>query len=321
MMHRRKFSGLVSAAALVAGTVGWGRPAAAQALDKLRIVVVPTEIPVSMINAGAMGYFKDAGLDAEVIALSNGAAATAAVLSGSADVAFSNTMSLIVAHDKGLPVRIVVGTDLHRSTNPVQGILAVLKSSPLRTGKDFNGKTLAVTAIGSTQYYATRKWVDVTGGDSKTLRFVEMTIAAAAPAIIAGRVDGSTLDVLTLNAVEARSELREAANVYNAVAPVFLSGAFFATADWIEQHPDAARKFIGVYQRYAAWANSHPADEIRFYAKQSGFSPEALGAVPRAKFEPTLTLDSLQPVIDLAARYGAIATPFRAADLLGRTHT
>jgi hypothetical protein len=25
-------------------------------------------------------------------------------------------------------------------------------------------------------------------------------------------------------------------------------------------------------------------------------------------------------VIDLAARYGAIATPFRAADLLGRAH-
>ena len=60
----------------------------------------------------AMGYFKDVGLEAEIIALSNGTAATAAVLSGSADVAFSNTMSLIVAHDKGLPARIIVGTDL-----------------------------------------------------------------------------------------------------------------------------------------------------------------------------------------------------------------
>lgn len=58
-------------------------------------------------------------------------------------------------------------------------------------------------------------------------------------------------------------------------------------------------------------------DEIRFYAKQSELSPEVLGAVPRAKFEPTLTLESLRPVIDLAAHYGAITTVFRADDLLG----
>ena len=69
MMHRRKFSGLISAAALVAGSFLDGRSVGAQALDKLRIVVVPTEIPVSMINANAMGYFRDAGLDAEVIGL------------------------------------------------------------------------------------------------------------------------------------------------------------------------------------------------------------------------------------------------------------
>jgi NitT/TauT family transport system substrate-binding protein len=319
-MRRRTFCRLTSAASLLGVAAEYRRPAGAQPLEKLRIVVIPTEIPVSMINANAMGYFKDAGLDAEVIALSNGAAATAAVLAGSADVAFSNTMSLILAHDKGLPARIIVGTDLHRSTNPVQGILAVLKSSPLRSGQDFNGKTLSVTAIGSTQYYASRKWMDANGGDSKTLRFVEMTTAAAVPAIVAGRVDGGTLDVLTLNEELARADLREVANVYNAIAPNFLSGAFFSTSDWIENHPDPVRRFIGVYERYSRWANSHPADEIRFYAKQSGFSPEALGAVPRAKFEPTLTLDSLQPVIDLAARYGAIVTSFRAGDLLGRVH-
>jgi len=321
MIRRRTFGRLAAGAVVLGASVAYRGVARAQAFEKIRIVVIPTEIPTSLINANAMGYFRDAGLDAEVVALSNGAAATAAVLSGAADIAFSNTMSLIVAHDKGLPARIIIGTDLHRSTNPVQGILAVLKSSPLKTGADFNGKTLAVPAIGSTQSYAARKWVDTNGGDSRSVRFVEMSITAAAAAIIAGRVDGGTLDVLTLNEVQARAELREAANVYNAIAPNFLSGAFFSTAAWIEKHPEPVRKFIQVYQRYSAWANSHPADEIRFYAKQSGFSADTLGAVPRAKFEPTLTLGSLQSVIDLAAHYGAIATSFRAEELLGHARS
>jgi NitT/TauT family transport system substrate-binding protein len=313
-MRRKLFCGLTSAAA-IGGTCGIQRSAAAQALEKLRIVVIPTEIPVSMINANNLGYFKDAGIDAEVIALANGPAAASAVLSGAADIAFSNTLSLVIAYDKGLPVRVVVGTDLHRATNPVQGILAALKSSTMRDGKDLNGKTVSVTAIGSTQYYATRAWADANGGDSKTIRFVEMTNPAVPAAIIAGRVDAGTLDVLTLNAQQTRGELREVANVYNSVAPVFMSGAFFATAPWASANHELVRKFVSVYQRYATWANAHPADEIAFYAKQSGFSPEALGSVPRAKFEPTVTLEPLQPVIDMAARYGAIAKPFRAAEL------
>lgn len=126
MIRRSTFGRLAAAAVCLGGSVAYRGVARAQAFEKIRVVVIPTEIPTSLINANALGYFKDAGLAAEVVTLSNGAAATAAVLSSAADIAFSNTMSLVVAHDKGLPARIVIGTDLHRSANPVQGILAVL---------------------------------------------------------------------------------------------------------------------------------------------------------------------------------------------------
>jgi ABC-type nitrate/sulfonate/bicarbonate transport system substrate-binding protein len=110
--------------------------------------------------------------------------------------------------------------------------------------------------------------------------------------------------------------LREVTNVYNAIAPKFLTGVWYAAAPWVDQHRALTRSFISVYQRYATWANAHPADEVRFYSKQSGLSIEDLQAVPRAHFEPTLTLESLQPVIDLAYRYGAIKRSFSANDLL-----
>jgi ABC-type nitrate/sulfonate/bicarbonate transport system substrate-binding protein len=73
-----------------------------------------------------------------------------------------------------------------------------------------------------------------------------------------------------------------------------------------------------VFQRYSAWANSHPADEVRFYAKQSGLSIDDLQGVPRALFEPTLTLETLQPIIDVAYRYGAIKRRFPANELLSK---
>jgi len=284
-------------------------------LQPLRIVTAPTEIPISMINARDMGYFKDDGIDAQIISLTNGPAAIAAVLSSSADVGFASTLSLVIAYDKGLPVTAVVGTDLHRATNPVQGIFMAPASSPLHTGKDFNGKTVSIPGLGGTQNYAVRAWVDATGGDSSTVRFVEVPNSAVAAAIISGRVDAGTTDVLTFRSTASRG-LREVTNVYNAIAPKFLTGIWYATAPWVEQHRDLTQKFITVFQRYSAWANSHPADEVRFYSKQSGLSIDDLQTVPRAEFEPTLTLESLQPVIDVAYRYGAIKRRFPANELL-----
>jgi ABC-type nitrate/sulfonate/bicarbonate transport system substrate-binding protein len=285
------------------------------ALQTLRIVTAPTEIPISMINARDLSFFKDAGIDAQIIALNNGPAAIAAVLSGSADIGFASTLSLVIAYDKGLPVRAVVGTDLHRATNPVQGIFLATASSPLHTGKDFNGKTVSVPGLGGTQNYAVRAWVDATGGDSSTLRFVEIPNSSVPAAIVAGRIDAGTTDALTFHSSESRA-LREVANVYNAIAPKFMTGIWYATLSWLDQHRDLTRTFITVYQRYSAWANSHPADEVRFYSKQSGLSIDDLQATPRAVFEPALTLEALQPVIDVAYRYGAIKRKFSANTLL-----
>jgi len=212
-------------------------------------------------------------------------------------------------------VTIVTGTDLHRATNPVQGIFMASASSPLHTGKDFNGKTVSVPGLGGTQNYAVRAWVDAGGGDSSTLRFVEIPNSSVPAAIIAGRIDAGTTDVLTLHSSESRA-LREVTNVYNAIAPKFMTGVWYATAPWVDQHRDLTQTFIKVFQRYSAWANSHPADEVRFYSKQSGLSIDDLQATPRALFEPTLTLEALQPIIDVAYRYGAIKRRFSANDLL-----
>jgi NitT/TauT family transport system substrate-binding protein len=303
-------------AALVAGAAGLPAGVAAQMqLQPLRIVTAPTEIPISMINARDLGYFKDAGIDAQIIALNNGPAGIAAVLSASADIGFSSSLSLVVAYDKGLPVTLVAGTDLHRSTNPVQGIFLAAATAPLHTGKDFNGKTVSVPGLGGTQEYAVRAWVDGGGGDSTTLHFVEIPNSSVPAAIIAGRIDAGTTDVLTLHSAGSRS-LREVANVYNAIAPRFITGVWYATAPWVDQHRDLTRTFIKVFQRYSIWANRHPADEVRFYSKQSGLSIDDLQSVPRAVFEPTVALEALQPIIDVAYRYGAIKRRFPANELL-----
>ena len=288
-------------------------PAGSQSLPKVRIIVVATEIADGVVNAAQLGYFKDAGIDAEVTQLTNGGAAASAIVSGAADIAFSNALSVIVAHAKGLPVRIVVGADLHLATSPDQGILAAPTASALKTGADFAGKTVGVPTLGSTQYYAVRKWIDTNGGDSTAVHFIELPNPTIADAIVAGRVDAGTIDVLQLHA--HRTALRQVTSAFDAIAPRFLAGIWFSTTDWVTKNPDLARRFVAAYARYSTWANSHPAEEIAFYAKYSGLPVADLQAVQRPTFEPVTNMDLLQPLIDVAVKYGAIAKTFRAAEL------
>ena len=57
-----------------------------------------------------------------------------------------------------------------------------------------------------------------------------------------------------------------------------MTGVWYATAPWVDQHRDLTRTFDRVFQRYSAWADGSPADEVRFYSKQSGLSIEDLQA-------------------------------------------
>jgi NitT/TauT family transport system substrate-binding protein len=306
---------LVAAAALV-HALGLGAGGSAADLEPLRIVVIPTEVGAGAYYADDLGYFKDAGIDAQITSLANGNAATAAVISGAADIGFSNTFSLAIAHDKGLPVNILTGSDLHRSTNPSQGFLDVLKGSTIHTGKDLDGKTVAVPGLGTGTYFALRNWIDKNGGDSSTVKYVEVPIPAIADAILTGRVDAGSLDASNAYAARSKAALRQIGNTYDSIAPMFVAGAWFASPDWIAKHPDLARKFIAVFQRVSLWANAHPDDVVRLYAKHSAFTVDDLKLSPRAQLEPSTDTALIQPVIDVSLKYGAIKKSFAAADLL-----
>lgn len=305
----------VSVALVIGASVG------VRAADpvKLRIVVIPTEVSAAAYFANDLGYFKDAGIDADISPLANGNAATAAVVSGAADIGFSNTFSLAIAYDKGLPVNILTGSDMHRTANPSQGFLAVLKTSPIRTGKDFNGKVVAVPGIGTATYFALRNYIDKNGGDSSSVKYVEVPIPTIADAIITGRVDAGSLDASNFYAARSKAALRAIGNTYDSVASKFVAGAWFTTPTWIAKNPELARKFIAVYERVSTWANAHPDDVAALYAKHSAFTIEDLKLSPRAQLEPSTQADLVQPVIDVALRYNAIKKAFPASELFNAT--
>jgi NitT/TauT family transport system substrate-binding protein len=292
-------------------------PARARAQDRpaIRIGTIPTEIAAAVYYARDLGYFAKAGYDVSITPIVNGAAVSAAVLSGAIDVGFSNPVSLIIAHDRGLPVEIIAGAGVHDAKAPTNGIMTVAAASASRSAKDLAGKTIAVSGLSNITNLSARAWIDRNGGDAKASKYVEIPLPEMASDVLSGRVDAATMDAAG-NEATANAQFRTLGSTFDAIAPRFLASLWFCSTDWIAKHPADAKAFAAIVRQASVWANANPRDAIAIYAKNSKYSVVDLANARRPIFATTVTPELVQPAIDASAKYGLVKTAFPARDFI-----
>src|SRR6185437_7554997 len=128
--------------------------------------------------------------DAEVTTLNFGQAVASAIAGGAADIGQSNIVSLATAHERGIDVAIVAPAGYYLAKAPTS-MLLVAKSSPLRTAKDFAGKTVAVNGLKNITQLSVQLWLDENGGDSNAVKFLELPFSEMGAALDGGRVDAA----------------------------------------------------------------------------------------------------------------------------------
>jgi NitT/TauT family transport system substrate-binding protein len=312
---------LIRRAAFLAGSAAFAaapRRAPAQSLTKIRIASSPDQDVVGALWGVQSGIFKRYGLDVDVRSAGSGAVVAAALVGGALEVGKSSVLGLITAHAKGVPFVLEAPAALWDSDVPISA-LVVAKNSPIRTGRDLNGKTLSVPALGDLFTIANSAWIDQHGGDSRTVRFLELPHRAAAEAIAAGRVDAATLAQQILHEAIDSGKCRILGYSLGAIAKRFLITAYVCTADYATQSAAVLARFRkGLYEA-AAYADAHPAEMAAVIARYSGLDPQTVGAFSAATLADSASqLDPrlIQPVIDAAVAYKAIPRAFPAAEMI-----
>jgi NitT/TauT family transport system substrate-binding protein len=289
-------------------------PAASQTPAHLRIMTPPIENGAQVYYALDMGFFAKAGLDVEVISQQSGAAVAAGVASNAADVGFASLIPIAIAHTKNIPfVLIAPGASWTQSAR--NSALFVAQNSPIRTGKDFNGKTLATAGLGTLTEYATRIWIDKNGGDASTIKFVEMGYSVMPAALTAGRIDGALINEPYFEAAKQGGRLIGYA--YDAVAKDFLIGGWFTTAQWAKDHPDLVDRFAAVMRETAQWANrrENQAKSAEILEKYDKIDPSLVSGMIRVHFGEQLVPSAVQAQVDVAAKYSPFPT-FPAQEII-----
>jgi NitT/TauT family transport system substrate-binding protein len=306
---------------LAAGIVSTsGRSAFAQTVQTLHVAVVPSDTAAQMYYAADLGMFTREGVNVQIDGMTSGPAIAAAVASGALDIGFSNFVSLATAHGKGLPFTMVAPANLSIAGAPTVGILSVTKASTAKSGKDLNGKTVAVDGLNTVAMLGVRNWIDATGGESSSVHFVELPFGAMPEALKTGRVDAASMNLTADPELgSANDALRLLAPVFDTLSPKFTFSAWFAMRDWVAKNPDLAKKFARVMREAAVWANAHHQESAAILAKYLKQTPAQIEGVTRVVYGTDFSPQMIQPSIDLAAKYGSIKKTFPASEFLNPT--
>ena len=311
-MKRIEFASALAAGSFAASAV----PGAAQTgPTAIRLGTNAYDDITPLLWAQTSGMFTRAGLKVDLQKFSSGSVAIAALIGGALDVARGSLLPLIIARSRGIPVQFIAPAELFVSDDPSEGIV-VLKESTITSGKDLNGTTMPVPALHDFDEIATRAWIDATGGDSKTVKFIELPSGAVLAALQQGRVNAAFLSNPFLTNAVKSGRAKVIAEPNASIAKRFLITCYCSTETFIVRNPAAIRRFADTLQRSAAYTNAHHAEVLTTIAPFWGVDASVVGAMTPTVGASSLDPRQIQPLLDAAVRYGVIPKPITAKSMI-----
>ncbi len=216
--------------------------------------------------AERLGYFREAGLQVEILDLPGGAKALEALIAGSADVtagAFDHTIQMQAKGQR------IVGVLLFGRHPTFALALRRDKASTYRSPRDLKGMRVGVTALGSQTQFMVEYLADQDGLAPSEISFVSVgggpgAVAAiehgAVDAVVTGEPALTTLTSTGTATVVADTRTNEGTTkIYGGLYP---SGTIYARSTFIEQNPRTIQAFVRAMLRALIWINHASAEDI-----------------------------------------------------------
>lgn len=286
---RTLLAALVVTAAIATSTSAVGA-------EKFTIMVggIEKQIYLPAQLAASLGYFKDEGLDVELLSENAGVNAENELLAGAVQGVVGFYDHCIDLQTKGKSVESVV----QFSQAPGEVEMVSNKHPEIKSMADVKGKTLGVTGLGSstsflTQYLAVRAGVPV--GQFSLLPVGAGTTFIAAmqqDRIQAGMTTEPTISRL-LKTDDARVlvDMRTLEGTKAALGGTYPAASFYMESSYVNAHKDVVQKIANAFVKTLRYIHTHSAAEITekmpksFYVADKAAYVKAL-AEGKAMFTP-----------------------------------
>ena len=239
----------------------------AHAADKINIMVGGYEkqiyLPVKL--AEALGYFKDEGLDVELLNEAAGVDAENQLLAGAVEGVAGFYDHTVDLQAKGKFVKSVV----QFSQAPGEVELVSAKHPEIKSPADFKGKTLGVTGLGSSTNFLTLYMASKAGLQPGEV--VTVPVGAGGTFIAAMQQDqiaaGMTTEPTISRMVKTGEasvliDLRTVESTRQALGGTYPAASLYMETAWVDAHKEEVQKLANAFVKTLKFINTHSATEI-----------------------------------------------------------
>jgi len=291
--------------------------ASAQALEKKKITIAVGGknllyyLPLTI--AEQKGFFKDEGLDVEIVDFAGGAKALQAVVGGSADVVSGAFEHNINMQAKGQPMRAFV-----LQGRAPQIVLAVNSKTMANYGSpaDLKGKKIGVTAPGSSTNVMANYVLAKAGLKPTDVSIVGVGASQGAVAALrAGQIDAiSNLDpVITILAragdIKIISDTRDVAEADKIFGGPMPAATLYSPVAFIDKNPNTVQALTNAIVRANKWIQqAGPSEIVKAVPESYLLGDRAVYIDAFLKAKPALSPDGMIPEQGPATALRALAS-------------
>jgi len=259
-ISRRRFlkSSTLTAGILASPLAPWR----ARAAGPLKQVTLTLDWLYQGPNAGFLlahekGFYQDAGLDVAITAGKGSASTAQLIASKAAQVGFADGYVVANGDSKGMNIK-TVGSIFRR--NP--GAIMLFADSPIKTPKDLEGKTIAISA-GSAVTQQFPAFCKGTGVDVSKVQIVNIDPAGIGPAIINGQVDaigGYVSSYVPTLEIRGKKEVR--IFWFSDAGVTAVSNGIIVHNDLLKNDVDLVRAFVPATLKGFLYGRQHPDEAV-----------------------------------------------------------
>ncbi|SHN19788.1 ABC transporter substrate-binding protein [Actinacidiphila paucisporea] len=247
-------------------TAGSGAPAGKATKVKIMVGGLDKVIYMPAMLSQRLGYFKAEGLDVTLLSEPAGVDATTALVAGQVQGAvgfYDHTLDL---QTKGKHVESVV--QFSQAPGEVE-VVSTKAAGDIASAKDFKGKHLGITGLGSSTDFLT-KYLAVQGG-LKVSDITPVAVGAGATFIAAlqhGSIQaGMTTDptvaqILDKGAGKVLYDMRTPDGSRQALGGLYPSSSLYMNTAWVNGHKDTVQKLANAFVKTLNWMSTHTPEEI-----------------------------------------------------------
>ena len=234
---KRTLVWLLLGVGLLAGAGSAPAQAPMKKLTLAMAVTPPNLVHLPPYLAKDLGYFKEEGLEVEIISFEGGVGPLRVLLAGQVDLALSSGDPPIIARAKGAAIRLIY------SASP--RLEAVLTVQPdIKELKDLKGRNLGIQEPNGFADIFSRRALTKAGLKPTDAQFISTSSAGRVPALITGQADTGVMHVeQAIRAIKRKPTLHNLMNFWEAFPDAFYN-VFVTSEKKLKEDPEAVVAFV-----------------------------------------------------------------------------